>query len=312
MDKKWIFAGIVFVLLCLVGIAAYVRHLHHKKARARVRSRSDIRKLQEINDALRPFGFSYDLEKDIFYSLKDAWQRKTGYGKLYDEMAPLMNMVIDCEPIYFMYDNRRWLIELWKGQYGITSGAEVGIYVEKEKKGQVPANEVFYQAVSEEEELPLSMTLYRDGKLLFHREKRHWWLTGFCLGMFSEPEDLVLRASVSFPSQGMMKAFLAGCFQAGYRPGDVSVRYNEVTLYVARPKTLQPTLVGKYRRRFIQRQNQWNCNLYLYLTKGFDGNLDRLYYLMMEYPVVFRMITKLGRSGRMSDKAGAGKGRREK
>ena len=37
--------------------------------------------------------------------------------------------IIDCEPIYFSYGGKRWLIELWKGQYALTTGAE-SAYIE--------------------------------------------------------------------------------------------------------------------------------------------------------------------------------------
>ena len=44
---------------------------------------TDEEKLRDINDALKGFGFAYDLQKDIFYSLENAWQRKMGYGYSY-------------------------------------------------------------------------------------------------------------------------------------------------------------------------------------------------------------------------------------
>ena len=73
-------------------------------------------------------GYAYDPNQDIFYSKMDAWQRDFGYCRLYDETASPMGMVIDCEPIYFVYSGKRWLIEMWKGQYDLTTGGEVGVY----------------------------------------------------------------------------------------------------------------------------------------------------------------------------------------
>lgn len=37
-------------------------------------------------------------------------------------------MVFDALPIYFDYAGETWLIEFWKGQYGINTGGEVGVY----------------------------------------------------------------------------------------------------------------------------------------------------------------------------------------
>jgi hypothetical protein len=60
----------------------------------------------------------------------DALQRKAGYCWNYDRAAPIFNMIIDCEPICFKYGGAKWMIELWKGQYGIMTGAEIGVYKE--------------------------------------------------------------------------------------------------------------------------------------------------------------------------------------
>ena len=121
---------IIFILiLVLCSLFCHYRSLCRRKAKCQVKAQSDKKKLQEINHVLAPFGFAYDPSKDIFYSLENAWQKEFGYGKLYDDLAPLMNMAIDCEPIYFDYDGKKWLIEFWKGQYGITTGAEIGLYV---------------------------------------------------------------------------------------------------------------------------------------------------------------------------------------
>ena len=67
-----------------------------------------------LDEILNNLGYSYDYFQDIFYSDINAWQREMGYTRLYDEAAAPMSMIIDCEPIYFEYDNRQWLVEFWK------------------------------------------------------------------------------------------------------------------------------------------------------------------------------------------------------
>ena len=80
-------------------------------------------------------GFKYDPEQDILYSRRDALQRKAGYTYLYDVVAPETTSAnIHCEPIRFVFDARKWMIELWKGQYGIETGAEIGVYVAPKTK----------------------------------------------------------------------------------------------------------------------------------------------------------------------------------
>ena len=78
---------------------------------------------------LERLGFAYDHSQDIFISILHPWQRDYGYCRLYDEAAALFSMIVDCEPIYFEYRGKRWLIELWKGQYALTTGGEIGVYL---------------------------------------------------------------------------------------------------------------------------------------------------------------------------------------
>jgi hypothetical protein len=73
-------------------------------------------------------GFLYDPRKDIIYSRSDACQRKVGFTWSYDVASPYLRMIIDCETFYFIYGGKAWLIELWKGQYGLETGAEIGVY----------------------------------------------------------------------------------------------------------------------------------------------------------------------------------------
>ncbi len=295
MHINWVVLGVVLAALLLIVLLCCLRVQHHRRAKCRVRRRSDEEKLCDINQALEPFGFAYDLRRDIVYSLKNAWQRQFGYGKLSDEMAPVMNMIIHSEPIYFEYGGRRWMIELWKGQYGITTGAEVGIYVEKEREEEKDPEDVFYQCVSEEDELPISMILYKNGKRIFHRDRRHWWLTGFSLGQFSWPGELMLEVSLTFPDFAMMEAFLEGCYYAGYQPEDFRVWYKRVSFRLYQPKTKQLSKYGRIFGRWIQWQNRHNCKIYQRVTRDFTRTVDKLDYLMQAYPRIFRIIMKTGR-----------------
>lgn len=295
MRINWIVFGVIMALLLLLILLCILRMQRHRRAKCRVRRRSDEDKLKDINQVLMPFGFAYDLRRDIIYSLKDAWQKQFGYGKIYDEMAPVMNMVIHSEPVYFEYKGRRWMIEFWKGQYGITTGAEVGVYVEKEREDEKDPEDAFYQCVSEEEELPIHMVLYKNGTRMFQRSRQHWWLTGFSLGEFSWPAELMLEVSLTFPDFEMLEAFLEGCYYAGYQPEDFHVWYKRVCFRLYQPKTRQPSKYGKIFGRWIQWQNRHNCRIYQKITKDFVRTIDKLDYLMQAYPRIFGIIMKTGR-----------------
>src|SRR5688572_22906643 len=69
-------------------------------------------------------GFRYCPKQDITYSKIDAWQRLVGFTWPYDVASAPLHMIIDCETFYFNYAGTAWLIELWKGQYGVKTGAE--------------------------------------------------------------------------------------------------------------------------------------------------------------------------------------------
>lgn len=62
------------------------------------------------------------------------------------------------------------MIELWKGQYGITTGAEIGIYntaSDDIKTKQFTGT--YYDCASDDERLDMSFVLRKNGKVLFKR-----------------------------------------------------------------------------------------------------------------------------------------------
>lgn len=112
-----------------------------------------------VGDSIRAAGFEYDNEQDIFYSVIDAWQYDYGYCRLYDEFSAPLSMIFDCDPIYFEYNNKNWLIEFWKGQYGICTGFEVGVYASeknKDESNEISGDDIFYNKISSEEFLDIS------------------------------------------------------------------------------------------------------------------------------------------------------------
>ena len=67
--------------------------------------------------------------RDRTSSIRRCTRSSAGwYAYGYDAAALAMNAIIDCEPIFFDYAGKTWLIELWKGQYGLETGCEIGVY----------------------------------------------------------------------------------------------------------------------------------------------------------------------------------------
>ena len=136
----------VIAVVAVVGLAVWLIRAY------RFQPTKDKQKQKEaLNADLEAAGFAYEPKGDYFYSLMDCWQRKVGYCRLYDEGSPLFNMIMDCEPVTFSYAGKRWLIELWKGQYGITTGAEIGIYNTSREDVQTDRfTGTFYENISDE------------------------------------------------------------------------------------------------------------------------------------------------------------------
>ncbi|HEY7031494.1 MAG TPA: DUF4474 domain-containing protein [Thermomicrobiales bacterium] len=173
-------------------------------------------------------GFTYDPDQDIILSRMDALQRNFGYAYGYDAGALGMSMVIDCEPIFFDYANKHWMIELWKGQYGLETGCEVGVYtrpigstgpgyalldatVGRRPGDGVASHNLFYDCAADGDRLQLRATLKRDGQALFTRgPELHWWLTGFKWGVFSHPSQLSVDVAITLKDGAMLQAFMGG------------------------------------------------------------------------------------------------------
>lgn len=266
--------------------------LFKKSVIQRVKKRTDEEKLKDINEILSKYGFLFDASQDIVYSSMYAPQRKFGYCRLYDELAPSLNMKMDCEPIYFQYDNRRWLIEFWKGQYGMTTGAEVGVYVTDKEDVNIPGifSGPFYESISDNELLEMQYTLKKDGKEIMQRKGKHWWLTGFDVGTFSWPEQLSLDIQITFPNIDMEKAFIEGLYHAGYGSNDIIVRDRTVQVSFTRPKTKQPQKYNEIYLVFIQKMNRFYCNLFNLVTRDFTRTIDKIDFLRMYIPSLLGII----------------------
>jgi uncharacterized protein DUF4474 len=217
---------------------------------------ADWKPTTALGTAVWAAGFDYDPGQDIIYSRMDALQRSFGYAYGYDNAALAMSAVIDCEPIFFDYAGKHWMIELWKGQYGLETGCEIGVYTRRigdtggiyplldptlgRRPGDgAPSHNLFYDCAADSDRLKLSLTLHRDGQALFSRgPELHWWLTGFKWGVLSRPEDLSVDIGIDFPDAGMRDAFTTALRALGYR--DIQTSGNSVHFEFAKPFTPQP------------------------------------------------------------------------
>lgn len=189
-------------------------------------------------------GFSYDSSQDIIYSRQDGWQSYVGYCDAYDELQPLI-FNIDCESIEFAYNGVDWRFEFWKGQYGIETGGEIGIY--KRRSGDVDWKDAlgrFYEC-STDQQYRMQFYLYHNGSYLFYRPYAEtWWQTGFEWGVLTEDPSTELRMScyIDFDEDtGLRDAFVTAMTAAGY---SVTTRTNNgiVSWLFTDPKITSPAL----------------------------------------------------------------------
>jgi len=201
-------------------------------------------------------GFLYDPRQDIIYSKMYPLQRHFGYAYAYDAAALAMNANIDCEPFFFDYAGKTWMIELWKGQYGLETGCEIGAYnrpsgsssfpyplldatIGQRPGDPSPSHNLFFDCANDNELLLMSSKLYRNGeRLLCRGPERHWWLTGFKWGVYSEPSDLTMEVSITCLDDVMTAAFVSAVEATGYQ--NVDVNGNEVSFTFDNPLTRQP------------------------------------------------------------------------
>jgi hypothetical protein len=247
----------------------------------------------DFDRLLADAGYGYDERQNVFYSLLDAWQRQYGYCRFYDDSTAPCGMIVDCEPIYFEYAGRYWLIELWKGQYGMTCGCEIGVYT---RTSENLFGSELYANTSDGDMLDMSMTLYRFGRVMFTRSARHWWLTGFRLAEFANPEELTVSATITLKDALMRDAFVAALTRTGYSERDMSVRGNAVSLVFAKPYTVQPATRTRFIVWFTQRKNRLLIREFKKLTGGRDNMYEILDLTREKAPRLYDRVLDMGRS----------------
>lgn len=170
------------------------------------------------------FGFKYSNTDQVFYTAEDAWQRNFGFEETYDNVSGAGAISYDTIRVKFVYNNKEWMMQYWKGQYGfVLIGAELGLYNRDIGK----TNSTYYDCVTDSEKLNMSVNVYRQDpndqnkyNLLFKRSpSTTWWLTGFTPGTLSAGSYVVspdqtakLRAeyTINFQTAEQAQAFVGG------------------------------------------------------------------------------------------------------
>ena len=303
-NKVLVTIGIL--LLLLIFSFSFLRILKRKKKKDKknyaVHPITDLigtnqERLEELNKDLEPFGFAYDAFQDLFFSLKEPWQRKFGYCRLYDEASAAFSMIFDCEPIYFQYKGLKWMIEFWKGQYGMTTGGEVGIYYTSGPDLNIPGffNGTFYQCVKDEDMINMSFAFKKNDNVIFTRSDYHWWLTGFKLAEFSQPSKLSMDIILELYNHSMAMAFVDGLKKAGYSANEYAIRGRKVFVRFDKPHMKQPVSLNSLTINLMQRNNRSFCDSYNYLTQSYVSTIDKLSFVKIKSPNMYNHIMNMGK-----------------
>ncbi len=174
------------------------------------------------------FGYLYNPGQNYFYTADDPWQRNVGYNSIFDTTAPLTFIDFDTVRLRFPYGDKDWMIQLWKGQYGlIFYGAEVGVYTK-------PKDRVLmhYDCATDDEMLKMSMVFneYKNGKW----QKRftrpygyYWWCTGFIPGnKFGDFSVLKLDMRITAKDYDMLSGI-----KTALEANNISYRVSGLDLY---------------------------------------------------------------------------------
>ncbi len=168
--------------------------------------------------------YKYNPRGNYYYTDdKDCWQENFGFNEVYDTFAPLAVMYYDTVRVRFVYDNKSYMIQLWKGQYGsMFIGGEIGIYTQ-------PASQTgFHYACADKDDwLKMEMTCFwdenntGDHKAVFSRNyDDYWWMTGFVMGWLNDKKDrseVKLVARITFEDEEMATAFEKAFVACGFK-----------------------------------------------------------------------------------------------
>ena len=177
------------------------------------------------------FGYRYSYKGDYYYADdKNCWQKNFGFNFAYDWIAPLCSFEYDYVRVFFPYQGQDWMIQMWKGQYGLMFyGSEVGLYTKPEGK-EAATRFAHYSAADSADYLKMSTALYHqngsDGEYELEFERpydAYWWASGFVPGHLRDTtpcDELRTVTHITFKDETMAGQFAEGLKECGFAQVD--------------------------------------------------------------------------------------------
>ena len=183
--------------------------------------------LKNLLEKQQILSYQYSYIDDYYYTNdKEAWQYHFGFGRLYDIASPYLLLEYDYIRVFFTYENKDWMLQMWKGQYGLVFyGGEIGIYNREHSEDGV-SDWAFYNCPGEEDWLNMELTLWHEElngtwTREFTREyDKYWWCTGFKNGHLRQEEpadELRMTGRITFKDEEMAKIVADGLKECGFK-----------------------------------------------------------------------------------------------
>ncbi len=206
-----------------------------------------MRNNNRIHNYLRDhqiLSYRYSYDDNYYYTDdKDCWQDKYGFNHCYDVVAPYILLEYDYIRVYFTYNDLDWMIQLWKGQYGLLFyGSEIGVYTKEHDDKEVGFFTQF-NCPDKENWLKMSMTLYhdydkQDGNFIYDFTRpydTYWWCTGFKEGHLKNVEpakELMSVYTVTMKDKEMTSLFTEGLEECGFTKAEKKDKLESDTYFV--------------------------------------------------------------------------------
>ncbi len=172
-------------------------------------------------------GYKYSIRDNYFYvDQSQAWQGNFGYNAAYDLVAPYLLLEYDYVRVHFTCEGKDWMVQLWKGQYGLLFyGCETGIYNKAASDGEDNAFTTYSRA-RENDKPYIQTTMYHDPHHTgaYKRElttpyEQTWWSTGFKRGHLTieEPANELRQTGIlTFRTEELAELFANGLVECGF------------------------------------------------------------------------------------------------
>jgi hypothetical protein len=158
-------------------------------------------------------GYDYNVREYMLRSAPGTWQRSLGFNRLFDLLSPLLLIFLDTQRFPFSYGGREWMVQIWKGYYLASNGAEIGLY-------ERDPGSLFHWNASDTM-MDVTMRVYQGDRLFFEfGPQRTWWASAFKYGNIAltpllRPRELRLAGAIAFEDPGMAEAFFASFEENG-------------------------------------------------------------------------------------------------